>query len=404
MDNLPNEMIFYIYSFLDLESKLYFSIINHGYYYLLNPSLFNLKKSDIFNDTIQKYNNLIKSDNLPIFSSTIPEQFKVKKLLKKTKCKITIQESRCGFSTFKLYNKNRFQYQLKIYYNYPGSFKTVNNNIRKNNVDTMMEMFRRLQFLTIDKKFPHLQLPLSFGFVNQATFFTKANHVPEKHKSWYQNMVDSISDPELNPYLLMVIEKQFHHSLLYFINHNTITFKMWKIIIFQVLYILAKIQTVYPSFRYNILSPKFIDIIKIPENYKSRKLYIIYKINGRIFKVPNIGYYIVLSNFIFASIEGVVENNYYLFDMMKEYEKYNSKDRYFDMYTFLDSIRKSYVPKQVIDFIDRIIGFSYDAKPKTTPYRIITRDPFFKEFRYGNKLCHQCSQKHKNGQCVVHKV
>jgi hypothetical protein len=391
MEILPNEIIYHIYTFLDLQNKLFFSMVNSEYYYLLNPSLFKLKKSEIIEYNKQKYNRRLELHNLLIVPLATFGQFKIKKFLKCIRAKISIYKSVYGQTIFRICKKKKIIYNLEIYYNYPAILQITESD--KKNVEATMEMFRLMKLLSLDKKLHHLQLPIYLDLTNQITFFSKAKNIPENYKPHYQCMIDS------KPNFLLAISKP-SCSLEYLIRHSVITLKMWKIIIFQVLYTFAKIQTLYPSFRYNIAGSEYIHVSQIPEKYKESKLYSIYKIKGFIFKIPIIRYYITLNDFQFASIGGIVENDVYLLNGMEKYKEYNSEDRFFDMYTFLNSIRRGCVPKQIIDFIDKIIGPSYNIISKTTPYYIITTDSFFKEFRYGNKLCQQCNKNYKNTKCT----
>ena len=150
-------------------------------------------------------------------------------------------------------------------------------------------------------------------------------------------------------------------------NHKSMTLKEWRVIIFQIFSALAVIQTKYPGFRHNDLKANNILIQKIESRNKNNKFK--YKINGRIYILPNIGIQIKLWDFDFACIAGTVENTKVDAEWTDRINVNSQKNRYYDIHYFFNTLtRKGFFPefwdspdisKQVKDFVRRIVPEKY---------------------------------------------
>ena len=63
------------------------------------------------------------------------------------------------------------------------------------------------------------------------------------------------------------------------------TLKVWRVILFQILSVLAVIQAKYPGFRHNDLKANNLLIHSIESRNKNNKFK--YKINGQTYIIPN---------------------------------------------------------------------------------------------------------------------
>ena len=180
----------------------------------------------------------------------------------------------------------------------------------------------------------------------------------------------------------------------------------WKVFFFQIISVLAVIQSKYPTFRHNDLKANNILVHKIV----SKKQTFTYTVVGCKYRVTNIGYQIKLWDFDFSCIPGIVDNLKVSSDWAKnEINVEPVQNRYYDMHYFFNTfIRKGFfpqfltdtgIPQEARDFVDRIVPQKYrKGKNVHKRGRIITRteyllpndvlrtDPFFEEFRKKHKV------------------
>lgn len=273
---------------------------------------------------------------------------------------------------------------------------------RPENAELMM--IRLLSMFLVRKENPHVVLP--YG-----TFDTSIKH--------FTNLIDEGRVEEDNKHYSQFIErykKGGYHSkvsilisewanrgdLLDFIRKHYIKFTLihWKVFFFQLLSILAVIQSKFPSFRHNDMKANNVLLHKCKQKTKWGK----YRVDYDIYIVPNIGYKIKLWDYDFACIPGIVDNEKVNAEWTDRINVHAVQNRYYDMHYFFNTLiskgffpkfmTDSHIPKEAQEFVKRIVPNKYrkgkdiDKKGRIlinteykTPNYVIKTDPFFEEFR-----------------------
>ena len=162
------------------------------------------------------------------------------------------------------------------------------------------------------------------------------------------------------------------------------TVRQWKIFIFQVLFILAKIHETRPTFKHNELKLPSIAV------FEHSKTTTCFELSTQRFKIPQLEFSIQLTDFYMSQIPGTIESPYFNNEFW-EYHHLNAKENKFsDMYYFLSTIRK-YVSDDVLIFVEgALIGTTLNTRPHprfpldcepTTPQAVLKCNTFFDEFR-----------------------
>lgn len=204
------------------------------------------------------------------------------------------------------------------------------------------------------------------------------------------------------------------YDLLNYIRENchSMTLEEWTIIIFQIIFTLAQIHSIYPSFRHNNLKAHDILLRKNHSINFIRETKTLYEINNFKFFVPYIGLEIKISSFDFACIDNVIENNKVNSNQIKQ-------NRYYDMHYLFNTLITiqiftqfyKYAPREIIEFFHRILPEEYRKYQNglitksgsilidteyTTPYDVIITDPLFKNFRTNSLFNSWSNVKWKN--------
>jgi hypothetical protein len=288
---------------------------------------------------------------------------------------------------------------------------------RPENVE--LRMVKLLARFVKDKKTPHLVLPFTAfdtsikefvtSSINLIDFENKDRHVTYKKflKKIKKGRFDTIVS-------VLVVEIADFGDLLDYVkrNYKNMDSRCWKVIFFQLLLTLAKIQETYPSFRHNDLKPNNILVCgtkinaeNIEKKYNEQAVYV-YNFDDFYFKVPHIGISINIWDFDFASIENIIENNKVNSKWANEYNISKNKNRYYDINYFFNTLiserffpeffKPGAVPDDIKEFIMRVLPEPYRNGGKyvnteknriisnfeyTTPFKLLSTDPIFSEFR-----------------------
>jgi hypothetical protein len=282
-------------------------------------------------------------------------------------------------------------------------------------------MLKILSYFVIQNQTPHIVLPIGTFNTKIHPFIalTKNNIVSSKK---YEQFVKRYENDEFfEDVSILISEWADGGDLLEYLreNFNKLTVKEWRVIFFQILSALTIIQTKYPTFRHNDLKANNILLQKISQNNNSMTYK--YTINNQDFFVPNIGLRCKIWDFDFACIPGIVENAKVNADWTNRINVRAQGHKYYDVHYFfntltskgfinnffgLNSNDKPNVPKEVTDFIKRVIPnklrkgeyvtergrllLDFDDLYKIknlinkTPEEIINNDPFFAKMRNKN--------------------
>ncbi len=310
----------------------------------------------------------------------------------------------------------RINYAVKVVA-YPKKLKygDLNNIARPENAELMM--IRLLSYFVIKKQTPHIVLPIgSFNtnikpFVNLIT-----DNIVDKDNKKYREFVEKYKNGEYFDHVSILISEWANRGdFLDFVrkNYKEFTLMHWKVFFFQIISVLAVIQSKFPSFRHNDLKANNILVHKVEQ----RKKLFAYTVNRSKYLVPSIGYQIKLWDFDFACIPGIVDN---IKVDSKYFNKINivpTQNKYYDLHYFFNTFIKngffpqfledSIVPVEAKEFVNRVVpevfqkseyvsdrGRILTTKEYTTPDKVLKNDPFFEEFRNnGVKRVHKKDRK-----------
>ena len=278
----------------------------------------------------------------------------------------------------------------------------LNDARRPENAELMM--IRLLSYFVVRKQTPHIVLPIGTFYTSITPFINliEGNYVDNENKR-YQEFIDKYKN---NVYYdtvsILISEWANRGDLLEFIrkNYKEFTTLHWKVIFFQIISVLAVIQSKFPSFRHNDMKANNVLIHKIAQ----RGTIFSYVVCKKKYFVPNIGYQIKLWDFDFACIPGIVENAKVSAKWTDEINVKPTQNRYYDMHYFFNTlIKKGFFPEliedpsismEIKDFINRIVPKKYQSGDYVTkrgrilandeylmPDDVLRNDPFFEEFR-----------------------
>jgi serine/threonine protein kinase len=308
-------------------------------------------------------------------------------------------------------------YAVKIVaYPKKENYGNINDSARPENAELMM--LKILSYFVVNNQTPHIVLPIATfnASIKMFVSLTRNNIVSNKK---YEQFVKRYKNDEFHDSVSVLISEWADGGdLLDYLraNFTKVSVREWRVIFFQLLSVLAIIQAKYPGFRHNDLKANNILLQKISASDKNT----IYKynINNAEYYVPNIGLRIKLWDFDFACIPGIVDNSKVTADWTTKINVKPEPHPYYDVHYFFttltsksfindffgsDSTGKPNVPKEVTDFIRRIVPdklrtgnnatergrllLDFDAIKRMseikykTPDEIIKHDPFFKKMR-----------------------
>jgi hypothetical protein len=299
-------------------------------------------------------------------------------------------------------SENRQPYAVKIVpYPKKENYGDMYNVKRPENAELLI--IRLLSYFVINKQTPHIVLPITTFNTSIKPFLSLSKSMTNNKKfsdfvgkyekgDYYQNVSILVSEWANGGDLLEYIRK----------NYQTMETKHWRSILFQILSVLAVIQAKYPSFRHNDMKANNILIHNIEQNASNKKY--LYKINGQVYVVPNIGFQIKLWDYDFACIPGIVSNSKVEAEWTNKINISPETNRYYDIHYFLNTLtRKGFfpefwtapeIPDKVKDFVKRIVPEKYQSGKLVSergrilinheflvPDQIIKTDPFFAVMR-----------------------
>jgi len=296
-----------------------------------------------------------------------------------------------------------YNYAVKVVaYPKKEKYGGINDAKRPENAELMM--IKLLSYFVVNKQTPHIVLPIGTFNTNIQPFIEIVNNekVIDKQNEKYKNFVERYEHGEYYGKVSILISEWANRGdLLDFFRKNYRKFKLlhWKVFFFQILSVLAIIQYKFPSFRHNDMKANNILVHKISKTNNS----FTYKVVGKTYVVPNIGYIVKLWDFDFACIPGIVNNNKVSSEWTKSINVTPDQNRYYDIHYFFNTlIKKGFfpqfmteeIPQEAKDFVDRIVPNKYKEGRYVhkrgrilindeyfTPDEILKKDPFFEDFR-----------------------
>lgn len=273
---------------------------------------------------------------------------------------------------------------------------------RPENAELMM--IRLLSYFVVKKQSPHIVLPIATFNTDIKPFVNliESSIVSEENKK-YREFVNRYKKGDYYPTVsILVSEWANKGDLLDYLrkNYKTFTPLHWKVIFFQLISVLAVIQSKYPSFRHNDLKANNVLLHKVVRKKNSYS----YKVCGQKYKIPSVGFQIKIWDFDFACVPGIVDNTKVSAEWTSRINVNPVQNRYYDMHYFFNTlIKKGFfpqfmtdktIPQEAKDFIKRIVPPKYQKgdyvsekgrilidKEYLIPKDIIKNDPYFKEYR-----------------------
>jgi hypothetical protein len=305
---------------------------------------------------------------------------------------------------------DRITYAVKVVA-YPKKEKYGKMSDIKRPENAELLMIKLLSYFVVNKQTPHIVLPIGTFNTSIKPFVSLIeDKVVDDDNKKYKQFIDRHKKKEYYEHVSILISEWANKGdFLDFLRRNYKKFDLihWKVFFFQILSVLAIIQSKFPSFRHNDLKANNILIHKNENNSNNSHNNIIfrYTVANNIYIVPNIGYQIKLWDFDFACIPGIVDNDKVNAKWTDKINVIPSKNRYYDVHYFFNTLgrrgffpelRKSrHIPSEVKKFVDRIVPKEYKKPCKgliaergrilidieyTTPNKILKNDPFFEEF------------------------
>ena len=290
-----------------------------------------------------------------------------------------------------------FNYAVKVVaYPIRENYGDVNDVKRPENAELMM--LKLLSYFVVKGGTPHIVLPITTFNTDIRPFIALFKKKIIENKK-YEQFVKRYSESEYHDNVSILISEWANGGdLLDYIksNYKEMKVKVWRVIFFQIISVLAVIQNKYPSFRHNDLKANNILVQKIENKVKDN--FFQYNINLKNdngtnevlqFIIPNIGIQIKLWDFDFACIPGVVENTKVSSDWTNKINVRPVQNRYYDLHYFFNTLTKKgffpefydkkVVPSVVQDFVKSIIPselFNQDNKLVTDRGRILANDEY----------------------------
>lgn len=280
-------------------------------------------------------------------------------------------------------------------------YGTMHNITRPENAEICM--LKLLSYFVIKGQTPHIILPISIFDTSIKPFLTLQTDDPDdtvvpvdnknykefikhyKQGKYYEKVSVVISEWANRGDLGMFLKK----------NYKKLQLIHWQCFFFQILSVLAIIQSKFPQFRHNDFKANNILISKT-ETCNKRLLY---KVSGKEYLLPSIGYCTYIWDFDFACVPDVVENSKVYQQWTNDMNITSKQNRYYDVhYFFCTLIYKGFlpelmsepiVPHEVKDFINYVIPEKYRPINQTCPEMI-------KKILLDKKLSHDFKNELKN--------
>lgn len=249
---------------------------------------------------------------------------------------------------FKMVNNNRVIFERASDTSYPCLIKAA-PYIQGNKYELFdMKLNYILSDLSINDVYKYTLLPIM-------NFDVGFDELKKSHKH-ISDVLKEHLDINDNPIIcFQVFERYFKtETLTDFLNNKSSSFLRmdWKVLCFQILYALYKIQKAYPTFRHNNLDLNSIYVCHITKPSED----IIVKIGDSAFAIPNNGYEIKLTNFYNSTIKNISQDT-------------NFDNQYYDVFSIFNSLLRFASDKKINDltnFLNDVVPEMFRTNNKNT--------------------------------------
>ncbi len=278
----------------------------------------------------------------------------------------------------------------------------MNDIKRPENAELLM--IKCLSYFVVKKQTPHIVLPIGTFNTSIKPFvnLVQDNIIDEGSRKYSEFVKKYRNNEYYDNVSILISEWANRGDLLDFIRKHYKEFSLihWKVFFFQIISVLAVIQSKYPGFRHNDFKANNILVQKITQ----RGTLFSYTVNRERYIVPSIGYQIKIWDFDFACIPGIVDNSKVEANWTDRINVNPERNRYYDIHYFFNTlIKKGFfpqfmdddcIPKEAKDFVNRVVPPKYQKGKYVAergrilinteymiPNDILKKDPFFEEFR-----------------------
>lgn len=379
-----------------------------------------------------KLKAMVDFDNINTESTSIKRLNKkimdVRELFISMKVKLKYLKSGTTGHTFKAVSKidRNVAFAVKVCAYPKDDYGGMHNISRPEN--TELRMLTLLSSFVVKKFTPHFVLPIG-SFNTPITNFIKVPKtmidLDDEKNEMYKKFIERYYKGEYENFVSVLVSEWCNGGdLLDYIRKNYASMKLrdWIVIIFQILFTLARVQQVYPAFRHNDMKANNI-LVELTDIKKNRpECRYSYQLNNTMFIIPNINIQIKIWDFDFACIDGEIENNKVNSDWTKKLNITKKENKYYDMHYFFNTLLtkrffpqfyEQGVPDEIVDFVHRIIPEKFRGNGKrlnkncriyidengcrkyvnekgriqvdteyTTPAKVILEDPLFEKYRF----------------------
>jgi hypothetical protein len=307
-------------------------------------------------------------------------------------------------------DNNNIEYAVKVipYLKSDWLSNDINDKTRPENNE--INIHQILSYFVIDRQTPHILLPMFTFTSNISTFLENSmKNIVGENNNKYVDFAQKYKDNKYHDKIrILVTEWANRGDLLEFLkkHHDNQLFTLlhWKVFLFQIVSTLAIIQSKYPSFRHNNFKVNEILVTKIQDTYSCHK----YTVFMKKYEVPNIGYSCLISDFDFANINGLAENQKIESEWCKKIGLSKDQNRYYDLHYFFATLimfcaySHIVIPPEIREFIDRIVPEKYQKLGNqfvgirgrlmvndeyVLPKDILEKDILFADFREMQIFC-----------------
>ena len=313
--------------------------------------------------------------------------------------------------TFKAISKidRNIAFAVKVCAYPKDDYGGMNNLSRPENAE--LRMLKLLSYFVVKKSTPHFVLPVGTFNTSITNFINVPKNIidlSDEKNEMYKKFIERYHDNEFEDFVsVLIIEWCNGGDLLDYIrkNYTSMTLKHWIIIIFQILFTLARVQQDYPAFRHNDMKANniLVQITDIKKNQPNHRY--LYKIDNARFFIPNINLQIKIWDFDFACIDGIISNNKVNSEWTNKINISKNENKYYDIHFFFNTlVSKRFFPQfyeggappEIIEFVHRIIPEEYRNEgvyvskngrilvdtEYTTPCKILMEDPLFEKYKF----------------------
>lgn len=271
-------------------------------------------------------------------------------------------------------------------------------------VNAEYKIMKKLEELVVKNHTPHVVMPIAHVKMDLKLMNDKnLRSYTDKH---LKQFIDNIRSGIFHEEGSMIFMEYFGYGTLdnMIIEHikKDRFKKYWRPMLFQIISGLAVVQYYYPNFRHNNLKATKIVIHK-PNKKDTTKKYR-YTINKKRYEMTPFNRVPMMINFDWSCMDGEVDNDMTESKFGKRINVVSDKNRYYDMYYILNTIRMwarmrkmiQYIPQDALNFINRIApdhknGDSYfivsdkgrilHNEEVFTPVQVLEEDEYFAEYR-----------------------